>query len=133
MTRPRRGEKRRNKHGATWWSSQKKTGSGRGRRRTKHSARTYKRQSRRWKRSANHWFQHDDLTFSKILIRDVELLWLSLEAPQATISFERVKDCESYPSYKSGKWDGNAHFVRFPEGDKHNAILFRIEWWNQEV
>jgi hypothetical protein len=81
-------------------------------------------------RKPNYWHQHDDRTYSKIAIRDVELLWLDQYAPTAVVSWEKVPGCETMPLYKQGKWDGMAHFVRFTKEDLSNAIMFRIVWWN---
>ena len=88
-----------------------------------------RRRSSRYKKP-NHWHQHDETTFSKIVIRDVEILWLQEYAPEATITLEKVHNCESMPAFKANEWDGMAHFVRFPKEAKENAILFRIAWWN---
>lgn len=87
------------------------------------------RRNRRYKKP-NHWHQTDDRTYSKIVLRDVERLWLEEMAPKAVVSYEKVPNCESMPQFKSGAWNGMAYYVRFPEDDLHNAIMFRIHWWN---
>ena len=81
----------------------------------------------------NHWHQESEHVFSKIVIRDVELLWLQEQSPKATVSVEYVKNYKSYPLYKSGQWDGKAYFVRFPKDALNDSIMFRILWWNTSV
>ena len=78
----------------------------------------------------NHWHQNAEGTYSKIVVRDVELLWLQEHAPKAIITREKVPNCEAMPLYKKGEWDGYATFVKFPKEDLHNSIMFRILWWN---
>lgn len=85
------------------------------------------RRIRRYKKP-NHWHYHNEFEFSKILIRDPELLWLDENAPEAKVTYEKVHNCESMPLYRSGKWNGMAHFVRFPKGSREKAISFRIMW-----
>jgi len=76
-----------------------------------------------------HWHYHNDVTFSKNVIKDVELLWLHTHAPHIEVTYEKVHNCESMPLYKSGQWNGMAHFVRFdPIVDFDIAVSFRIKW-----
>ena len=87
----------------------------------------FHRRISRYKRP-NHWFYHNEFEFSKILIRTPELLWLREHAPEATVTYEKVHNCESMPLYRSGKWNGMAHFVRFPKTSRETAISFSIMW-----
>lgn len=96
------------------------------------SSRNRFRRNGRHKRP-NHWHLSSDNTYSKNYIRDVELLWLQEHAPTATISYEKVHNCESMPRFKSGEWNGMAYFVRFTKEDLSNAIMFRILWWNSRA
>jgi hypothetical protein len=70
------------------------------------------------------------LTFSKVVLRDVERLWIEDNAPMATITQEKVPNCEIMPSYLRGEWNGLAYFIRFPLYAMEKAITFRITWWN---
>lgn len=95
-------------------------------------ARRLKKRNRRY-RKPNFWHQQDDRTYSKIVLRDVERMWLEQHASMAKVTYEKVHNCESMPLYKSGEWDGMAYFVRFAQENLHDAIMFRITWWNNRA
>lgn len=84
-------------------------------------------------RKPNHWHQNSDLVYSKIVIRDCEILWLQELAPMATVTLEYVQGYTFMPEYRSGQWDGQAFFVRFPKEAQDDATSFRLTWWNQRA
>lgn len=81
------------------------------------------------RRSRNYWIQHDDKTFSKVILLDVERLWLEVHAPGAVIEFKKVAKPELYPRYKSGFWNGMAYFVTFPNAAQ--AGSFKMTMWTR--
>lgn len=76
----------------------------------------------------NFWHYHSELVFSKIILRDPEILWLNEYAPNAVISYEKVPGHEVMPLYLKGEWNGMTHYVRFSKEDRSLALNFRLSW-----
>lgn len=95
------------------------------------SNRSNRRRASKYRRSRSYWISHDDVEFSKITLRDVEMLWLQTNAPSAVIEFREVHKPEQYPRYRAGLWDGKAFFVRF--ADRHEASRFKMSMWNFQI
>jgi hypothetical protein len=91
-----------------------------------------RRRRRRIRRSKNHWRTIDKLTYSKILITDIERVWLELNAPTATITYERAPKYKESIAYRKGYWHGYVYVVRFPESISDKAITFKHTWWNKK-
>lgn len=90
--------------------------------------RANRRRTSKYRRAPNYWISHDDLTYSKVVLRDVEKIWLELYAPDAVIEFRMVDKPEQYPRYRKGLWDGMAYFVTFASSGK--ASVFKAAMWN---
>lgn len=91
-------------------------------------SRTTRRRTAKYRRAPNYWISHDDLTFSKVILKDVEKLWLELHAPDAVVEFKMVNKPEQFPRYRKGLWDGMAYFVTFKTTSK--ASVFKAAMWN---
>jgi len=96
-----------------------------------------RRRRARARRSKNGWKQIDDFTFSKHDLLEIEVLWLEVNCPEATITYEKVPEAEYCPLFKKGAWNGKTHVVRFPVvvRDPNNYELkiereFRSTWWS---
>ena len=93
------------------------------------SSRTGRRRTNKYRRSPTYWVSHEnDKVFSKVILRDIEKLWLEINTPTAQIEFKEVYKPEQYPRYRQGLWDGKAFFVTF-ENSK-DASNFKVAMWN---
>jgi hypothetical protein len=95
------------------------------------SSKRTRRRQRMMKRSRSYWQQHDKMTFSKVIIRDVEALWLEMLGPKVSVELKMVDNPDQYPRYRSGLWDGQAYFVSFL--DVEEAQQFRMKIWNNRL
>lgn len=71
-----------------------------------------------------------ELEFSKQTLRDIELLWLNLHAPDVEITYKFVENYQRMPLYRKGLWSGKAYFVKFDPKDSLVAMNFRVFWWD---
>ena len=98
---------------------------------TPKEARIKRRKLSKYRRSTNYWKAHGDLIFSKIEMRDVERIWLEVNAPQITPVLIKVPDAELFPRYRAGLWDGLAWHVEFQ--NKKDAANFKNFMWKLRI
>lgn len=87
-----------------------------------------RRRAAKYRRSKSYWKQHNNLLFSKVILRDVEKIWLGANAPTARIYMAMVENPHTYPRFVRGLWDGQVVYVQFT--NPLDAERFKSSMWN---
>lgn len=91
-------------------------------------AKRRRRRNRKFKRGRSYWQQHDQHTLSKVFMREVEQMWIEVNAPKTRIEVREVEHPELYRRYRTGQWDGRAVFLTFASA--HDIASFKGQFWN---